>query len=131
MESALVRLVYHMVRRSAVIIVNGARGLRPIHVTQDALNDIQSPPQCDVQRLAQIRRRFCNNCGMQDREGNVRFRWTDLDHGDRRPRLAQFKRRRNQSAGNVSQSLKQRPAPRQPEGEKLLKIRWIGFTYRL
>ncbi|MGQ8630834.1 hypothetical protein ACUTJJ_05030 [Agrobacterium sp. DKPNP3] len=54
MESALVPVGYHMVRRRAVIIVNGARGLRPIHVTQDALNDIQSPPQCDVQRLAQF-----------------------------------------------------------------------------
>ncbi|NTZ93512.1 hypothetical protein [Agrobacterium tumefaciens] len=54
MESAIIPVGYHMVRQDAVIIVNGERGLWPVHVTQDALNDIQSPPQCDAQRLAQF-----------------------------------------------------------------------------
>ena len=54
MESAIVPVGYHMVRQRAVIIMNGERGLQPVYVTQDALNDIQSPPQCDAQRLAQF-----------------------------------------------------------------------------
>lgn len=40
MESAIVPVGYHMVRQRAVIILNGERGLQPVHVTQDALNDI-------------------------------------------------------------------------------------------
>ncbi len=54
MGSAIVPVGYHMVRQRAVIILNGERGVQPVHVTQDALSDIQSPPQCDAQRLAQF-----------------------------------------------------------------------------
>ena len=54
MESANVPVGYHMVRQRAVIIVNGEKGLQPVNVTQDALNDIQSPPRCDAQRLVQF-----------------------------------------------------------------------------
>lgn len=54
MGSAIVPVGYHMVRQHAVIIVNGTRGLLPIHVTQDALNDIHDPPQCDAQRLEEF-----------------------------------------------------------------------------
>ncbi|AUC13295.1 hypothetical protein [Agrobacterium pusense] len=73
MESAIVPVGYHMVRQRAVIIVNGERGLQPVHVTQDALNDIQSPPQCDAQRLAQFVDVFATIAASKIKKGMFAF----------------------------------------------------------
>lgn len=53
MGSALAPVRYCMIGRDAVIVMSGSTGLRPVQVTQDALTDIQSPPQCDCARLSQ------------------------------------------------------------------------------
>ncbi|ADY66132.1 MULTISPECIES: hypothetical protein [Agrobacterium] len=73
MESAIVPVGYHMVRQSAVIIMNGEKGLQPIHVTQEALNDIQSPPQCDAQRLAQFVEVFATIAASKIEKGMFAF----------------------------------------------------------
>lgn len=73
MEPAIVPVGYHMGKQHAVIIVNSERGPQPIHVTQDALNDIQSPPQCDAQRLAQFVDVFATIAACKIEKGMVAF----------------------------------------------------------
>jgi hypothetical protein len=42
-----------MVGQDAVVILRRGDGFQPVHITHDALTDIQSPPRGDPDRLAQ------------------------------------------------------------------------------
>jgi len=51
MGSAFTPLKYRMVGHDAVIVMRGSGSCQLVQVTHDALADIQSPPQCDAERL--------------------------------------------------------------------------------
>ncbi len=53
MNAALAPVRYRMIGEDAVILLRRGNGFQPVHVTHDALTDIQSPPRCDPGRLSQ------------------------------------------------------------------------------
>lgn len=73
MVPTLAPVRHRMVGRDAVIVARRSGGFQPIHVTHDALTDIQSPPRCDPSRLEQYAEVFAQMAAEKIEAGEFAF----------------------------------------------------------